>query len=352
MQKKPEKTSSSKTSPTIKHTKHATAPHDAHHGPRGPFLEALSLDNVDKVITLCLVAVFLALFIFLLITGRDFYAYLTLCTLLTLVFVGILRATGLIRTSWLMLGGSAAVFAGLFWLTRAQFDKYMDGKLENLENTIATLRGANDSAASTLYKYFGFLQDRRFPEAYALVSEARKKEKKEEVAPEDDFENFKTSFEHTYGFDNVVVLSIGGNKYTVSYDVTDNVPRNELYDRWRGQLFSSPSADEILKRDAVVNALIVNLEQHYIIPNEDKMIGEIKSYTSSRKIDDLFGPIFVDLLARNLRDRSKLEMKKRDMPPGNVQVRRHFLHTLTMVQENEAWKIRQGLSTPVIANYP
>ena len=249
MRKEPEKTPPSKTSP--KHTNHATVQHDVHHGPRGAFLESLSLDNVDKVIMLCLVAVFLVLFIFLLMTRRELYAYLTFCALLTFIFVGFLRAKSIIQTPWMTLGGSAAVFAGLFSLTKAQFDKYtdMDGKLEHLENTITTLRGDNDPAASAIYKYFSFLQDRQFPEAYALVSDARKQEKKAEVAPQDDFENFKAAFEHTYGFDNVVVSSIKGtNNYIVSYDVTDNVPSNELYDRWRGQLFSSASVDELLRR--------------------------------------------------------------------------------------------------------
>jgi hypothetical protein len=235
----------------------------------------------------------------------------------------------------MVLGGSAAVFAGLIWLMQDLFKDYQKNEIASLRNKIAALQGS-DPPTNKLYGYFRLLQNRQFPAAYALVSEARKKERKEQFAPQDDFENFKISFEHTFGFDNVVVASIGDKKYAVSYDVIDNVPRNELYEKWRQQLFSSSAGDEYLNKDVVRKLILANLKEYYIFSDDDKTIDAIKSQIISRKIDDLFDPVFLDRLARDVRDRSKVDMKLKDPHPENVQVKRHFLHHIIMVQENDA----------------
>lgn len=79
----------------------------------------VSFGGLDKIVIVCLVAVFLALFVWLLAFKQDqpFYSYLTFLCVLTLVFVGILRAAGVFRTSLMVLSGAAGVFAGLFLLT-------------------------------------------------------------------------------------------------------------------------------------------------------------------------------------------------------------------------------------------
>ena len=58
--------------------------------PENDGLHAVSFDGFDKLIIVCLISVFVALFIWLLAL-QPFYSYLTFLGLLTLVLMGILR---------------------------------------------------------------------------------------------------------------------------------------------------------------------------------------------------------------------------------------------------------------------
>jgi hypothetical protein len=100
-------------------------------------------EGVDKAIILALIFVFLGLVVWLSYrSDQRLYQYLAFIALLTLVFVGILRAAGVIRTGWLVLGGSAAVYIGLLWATSTSFDRYdaQEGKIDALNSKIDRLQ--------------------------------------------------------------------------------------------------------------------------------------------------------------------------------------------------------------------
>jgi hypothetical protein len=314
-----------------------------------------SFDNVEKLIILFLVAVFIGLFIWLIQIDQLLFAYWTFSALLALVFAGILRATGIVRTSWMAFGGGTAVYIALIWVTTDTFKAYDNSaqKIAELRSRILQLESqihADDPAKDTLVQYFDHLQNRRFADAYILVAEARKQERAREFGP-DHFMHFQSSFDNTVGYDNVAVASEFASgrdrKYRVSYDVTDNIPNNEMFER-RRQLFSSAAASEILNQGAIIKVVIANLNQYFII--NDDVITKVKYYIGTKSIDDIFDPVFIAVLASDLRDGNKIELKTKFPTPGNIKARRHFVHDVIMVQEGAAWKIR-SLATPVVANY-
>jgi hypothetical protein len=127
-------------------------------------LQPVSFDRFDKLIIVCLISVFVVLFIWLLAFNKQpFYSYLTFLGLLTLVLVGILRAVGLFRTSMIALGGAAGVFVGLFLLTEKYYDQSEQIKDQNEQ--IKVLK-CLDPACNTLRRYFGFIQARDFKTRY------------------------------------------------------------------------------------------------------------------------------------------------------------------------------------------
>jgi hypothetical protein len=239
----------------------------------------------------------------------------------------------------------------LQFFRRAGFIQDKDEKIAGLSESEYPSITGNDPAKGSLSQYFEALQNRRFADAYALVAEARKAERAIQFGP-NHFANFESSFANTTGYDNVAVTfetaSGGVRKYTVSYDVVDTVPHNELSE-FREQPFSSYKAMELFKRDAIVNVFVANLKEYYIVP--DAAIDTIKSYIGSRTVNELFDPTFIATAVRELTD--TLDLKSTSTPPKNARVNRHFLHDIIMVQEKDgSWKIRSGLNTPTITlNY-
>lgn len=101
-----------------------------------PLPHAENYSTGDKIIICLLIAVFLALFLVLLFSDRtSVFAYWAFVALLTVVFVGFLRATGVLRTRILALGGSVAVFVGILYATDKRYIEYRN--YEDVQKTLA-----------------------------------------------------------------------------------------------------------------------------------------------------------------------------------------------------------------------
>lgn len=61
-------------------------------------------EGADKVIIVILIGVLCALFLWLIHSENNLFAYWTFMTMLTLIFVGILRAVGIFRSQGVALG--------------------------------------------------------------------------------------------------------------------------------------------------------------------------------------------------------------------------------------------------------
>lgn len=92
--------------------------------------------GVDKALIVILVFVFCGLFLWLLHSDRTLFAYWAFLALLTLIFVGILRAVGMVRSQGTVLGGSVAIFVGLFLTTYTQFEKYQDARIDDINKVM------------------------------------------------------------------------------------------------------------------------------------------------------------------------------------------------------------------------
>jgi hypothetical protein len=113
-------------------------------------------EGIDKAIILCLIFTFLVVWGWLSYrVDQGIYQYWAFITLLTLVFVGVLRAAGVVRTGWLVLSGSAAVFVGLLWATSTTFEKYdlQQTVIAELKGDVISLTGKNSALQRQIDNY-------------------------------------------------------------------------------------------------------------------------------------------------------------------------------------------------------
>lgn len=110
-------------------------PNDSGNGDRlaDRLLKPEKYDGIDKTIILVLIVIFCALFFWLVHTDKRLFAYWAFLALLTLIFVGVLRAAGYVRSQGIILGGSVAIFVALFAATHFEFEKYQDAQIEKLK---------------------------------------------------------------------------------------------------------------------------------------------------------------------------------------------------------------------------
>ena len=175
---------------------------------------SIRLDRFDKEVIICLIVVFLVLFVGLLWKNIQppTYAFWTFTALLTLIFLGFLRATGVLRSAWGALGGSVAVYVGLLLLTTKTFDRYYDysqevsklhSQVSSLQEELKSLREQLDPAKFALQQHFGFLQQKNFKAAYDIFSDARKDEMKRAHPPGiDDYSAYVSAFDNTEAYRN------------------------------------------------------------------------------------------------------------------------------------------------------
>jgi IS1 family transposase len=317
--------------------------------------DPITFDYFDKVVIISIIAVFFTLFVWLI--RSDFkpqtYAFWTFTALLTLIFVGFLRATGVFHTGWGALGGSVAVYAGLLWMTQGTFERQYDLTKENksLRDEITSLRSTLqvDPAKYTLQLFYEHLQKKNFQGAWDLISDARKSERMRDRA--DAYDAYVKTFENTQAyrnltFDLVREESNGQRIYRVTHDVLDNVPHSTLFEN-RAKQFSSLSGS--VDRDSVVRIVKDNLREYYVIP--DPAVPVIETYIRTRTVNELLDPTLIGEAVIHLKN-DGIELRRSPTPPVNASVWRYFRYdNVVMIKQGDAWKIRV-LNDPVIAVYP
>jgi hypothetical protein len=311
-------------------------------------LQAVSFDRFDKLIIVCLISVFVVLFIWLLaFNNQPFYSYLTFLGLLTLVLVGILRAVGLFRTSMIALGGAAGVFVGLFLLTEKYYDQSEQIRVQNEQ--IKVLK-CLDPACNTLRRYFAFIQARDFKNAISLLSDTWKQQQQVRFG-QDYYDKFPAMFDTTNSYSNVVILLRDDHDqmkdYAVAYDVTDDIQKNTLYEK-RKQILSSLTGS--FDSSDLEKSIIDDLNAYYVVPADKS--SEISQYVHNNvTIDEAIDPFFITELVIELRRNEIADLKRNSIIHPNNQIERHFVHRVTMFKEHDDWKIL-NFERSFIANYP
>jgi hypothetical protein len=280
------------------------------------------LAHVDKAIILFLIAVFLILFVWLLSKNIQppTYGFWTFTALLTMIFVGFLRATGIIRTTWGTLGGSVAVYVGLLLLTQQTFDRYYDSgeEISKLRGQIISLQAQlkqAEPAKHALQQYFRFLQQKNFKPAYNIVSDARKAERKRALpAGVDDYSAYVSAFDGTEGYKNFTYEllreeSENERRYRITFDVQDRVPRNTLFESG-GRAISSFSGS--MDRAAIFTIVLDNIKEYYLVP--DSVIPAIQEYVATRTVEDLMDPTFIAKMMFDLRTGKNIELQQSSSP--------------------------------------
>jgi hypothetical protein len=307
-------------------------------------LRDVSFDGHDKIIIVSLIAVFVGLFVWLL--GRSdqpFYSYLTFLVVVTLVLVGILRAAGIFQTSILLLGGAAAVFVGLFLLTEKSYGKYYD------QSEQINILKCSDPACAALKRYFDFIEKREFTSATSILSESWKQHQRTNNGP-DYYEIFPTLFDTTVGYRNFNFIFRGEHDqtkdYTVSYDVTDEIPKNTLYDKRKQTLSSLSAADNARE---LPNVILADLKNYYVVP-ADKCSDIVRYIDENVTIDRAMDPFLISNLVVDLRKSNIVDLVGNQTPHQKIRIERHFVHRVTMSQDHDVWKIL-AFKRSYIANY-
>jgi|SRR5262249_19526172 len=321
---------------------------------------SIELAHFDKAIILFLIVVFLILFVWLLSKNIQppTYGFWTFTALLTMIFVGFLRATGIIRTTWGALGGSVAVYVGLLLLTQKTFDRYYDSGEEKtkLRGQIISLQAQLKQAEPAKYalqQYFGFLQQKNFKAAYNIVSDARKAERKRELPPGvDHYSAYVSTFDDTEAYKNFTYELIreeseNERRYRITFDVQDRVPRNALFESG-GKAISSFNGS--MDRNAIFKMVLDNIKEYYVVP--DSVIPAIQEYVATRSAEDLMDPTFITKMMFGLRTGKNIELQQSPSSPAYKHIWRYFiLDNVVMINQGGEWKIRSGLNNPVIALY-
>jgi hypothetical protein len=329
---------------------------------------AVRFDRFDKQIIVCLIVIFLVLFVWLL--GKNVqpptYAFWTFTALLTLIFVGFLRATGIFRTAWGALGGSAAVYAGLLLLTAKTFDHYnalgqqnkdLVQENKNLRDQVTALNNTLkqiDPAKYELQQHFIFLQQKNFKAAYDDISDARKAETRRNLPPGvDEYAAYAAAFDNTEAYKNLTFELVREESeseriYRVTNDVMDHVPHNELFESGAKVIASFNGS---VDKDGIIGIAVDNLKEYYVVP--ESAIPAIQEYIRTRTIVDILDPTFVGEMVIALRNLKDIELQQLQTHPSYVNIWRYLRYdNVVMIKQNDGkWRIRSGLSNPVVALY-
>lgn len=329
--------------------------------PRNLLSPSIRLDRFDKLIIICLIVIFLVLFVWLLWKNIQppTYAFWTFTALLTLIFVGFLRATGIFRTAWGALGGSVAVYVGLLLSTGKTFDRYYDlgqeiNKLKAQINSLQEQLKQVDPAKYTLQQHFDFLQQKNFKAAYDIFSDARIAERKRALPPDvDDYSAYVSAFDNTEAYRNVTCELVGKETesertYRVTYDVLDRVPHNTLFESGAKAISSFTGA---VDKDAIVGIIVDNLKDYYVVP--ESAIPATQEYVRTRTIEDILDPTFIGEMVIDLRNLKNIELQQVRTHPSYAAIWRYLRYddVVMIKQIGGEWKLRSGLNNPVIALY-
>jgi hypothetical protein len=208
-----------------------------------------------------------------------------------------------------------------------------------------------DKAKQTIEQFYDAISDRNFDSAFRLIHRARLEEIRK-VIPTFDRDKFAQTYDTTREYRNRFIAltapsdDAAGRVYIVSFDVSDEVPRNRLYES-RQTLVKDLAAQRILNFDVLMGFVFSNLRQYYEVPGSTEAI--IKDYVANRQFESLLDPLFLSEIRRNLSVDYHVDLAPRVVRPSTVMVWRHFLQNLHLLKEDGTWKIRQGLAQPKAA---
>jgi hypothetical protein len=208
----------------------------------------------------------------------------------------------------------------------------------------------SDPAYQAIDKFYTMIQTKNCSNAWNLIHSARKKELDDKSFGEMEFCG---SYGTTLTFRNMEIQrkdnkndALPARMYRVSYDVSDEFPRNDLYDlqlKDYTDVIKQHSYDE----DILTGIILHNLRLYYLIP--DDVETKIKDLISNTPLWFTASPEFIAETKRLLQIKYKINLANQKSAPPYRRVERHYVHELTMMLDNgDQWKIRDGLAAPIL----
>lgn len=211
-----------------------------------------------------------------------------------------------------------------------------------------------DEAKQTIERFYTAIEKGNLDSAYELIHRARI-EKIRETNPTWGKEDFRKTYATTgiyrhkeinratgYGDDSARI-------YNVSFDVSDELPLNRLYEL-RQALVKDVVSKVLINEDSLIALILENLNEFYDVPQSADQT--IRQYVRNRKFESLIDPEFLSEIQRNFAQQYHIDLKPRTNRPSTKTIWRHFRQKLQMAQEDGSWKIRDGLAKPeAVANY-
>jgi hypothetical protein len=212
-----------------------------------------------------------------------------------------------------------------------------------------------DEAKETIVRFYDAIQDRNFDTAYRLIHPARLDEIRER-RPSFGRDALKELYSSTREYRNKLITPVEGltkdpsaRVYHVSFDVSDEVPRNRLFES-RQAMVRDFVEWNIIDEKALIASVVKNLREFYKVP--DGAEPAIRDYVLSRQFESVLDPLFLLELRRNLSDQVHIDLGPHGSNPSAIVIWRHFLADVEVLKDDNNWKIRQGLGQPkAVANY-
>ena len=206
----------------------------------------------------------------------------------------------------------------------------------------------------TIEHFYDAVQDRDFDTASRLIHPARLDEVRKTIPTfgrDQSAETYATTRE--YKNRAITRLTADGDAparlYEASFDVSDEVPRNRLYESRQG-LVKDWGARGLINSESLMTFIMDNLMEFYDVPASAESV--VREYIRNRQFGSILDPLFLSEIRRNLIVDAHLELAVRPVQPTTILVWRQFLQNLQLVQDGGEWKIRQGLARPrAVTNY-
>lgn len=215
-----------------------------------------------------------------------------------------------------------------------------------------------DEAKQAIFRFYDAIERDNIDTAYDLVARARIEEiRKREETKNWGKENFRKTYISTGGYLNKQVERVDTapkdadtRVYHVSFDVSDQLPLNRVYEL-RYDIVGDVASKGLLNKDSLLEFVIQNLKEYYDVPPSAEQT--IRDYIVNREFESLIDPLFLSEIRRNVAEKYNIELKPRTNSPSTKTIWRHFIQKIKIVKEDGSWKIREGLVKPVaVAIYP
>jgi hypothetical protein len=198
----------------------------------------------------------------------------------------------------------------------------------------------SDPAADNIQRYYKLLNDHQYEDAWLLLHRNRRAEL-QKVLP--NWEAFAHRFDTTRGHENFRIdlekRDLGTLFYWVSFDVKDSVPKCDLYE-YRDRLAKDLFATGVLNKDRTLELVSANLGIYY--DTSALAATDLEKIVSQTRVESLFSPMFIFELASDL----KLSERPNFPLAPMRDVWRHFILEVKMRQDDNVWKIADGLTRP------